>query len=649
MKGTVITFYSYKGGVGRSMALANISALLAKWGHSVLILDWDFEAPGLEFYFDKYTNIQFVNNKNGIIDILVNHKTTEEIDWKQCITQINLPSKFNNSSTGKIDIITSGLKDESYYNRVQSFDYTAFYKEKAGGKFIEFLRDSWKDSYDFILVDSRTGVSDNGGICTVQLPDILVMLFTATEQGLAGTLKIGLNVEKALAKLPVERYGVLTLPIPSRFDMRSENKIAHEWLDKFSEQLLPLAKDWLPEEANSTTDLRFLFSQIFIPHVAVHSFGESLPVIEEGTNVKESIGYAYETISAILSNKLNEIELISNNREKLISKGIKKNIGTDVISKSYDVFISRKSQDGHMAKELYDFLTSKGLKVFESDQSLRELGNLDYIKAIDEALVNSTHMVVVGSSAANIQSSWVEAEWLFFLNRKRSGKTSGNLLTVATSTLKLEEVPPSLGNYEVIPYNEKNFSIIYNYVRQPNTPAKQAPKNPFPAERENKVLRWVIGALVLLLVAVFAFYYVQPYDATLILQPSANLQINRAYPAFNGGKLAVVVNNEVKESQVLANGEVIFKQLPYTTKGVKVAIRLENPHWKTQQDSIELDKSVRLAIIPNGSLGVFRGQVRQEGSAIAIPNVSPHYRCPRGIQCGIASQDAKRAVPFTVF
>ena len=44
----VYTFYSYKGGVGRSMALANLAVLLAReHGHDVIVVDWDLEAPGL--------------------------------------------------------------------------------------------------------------------------------------------------------------------------------------------------------------------------------------------------------------------------------------------------------------------------------------------------------------------------------------------------------------------------------------------------------------------------------------------------------------------------------------------------------------------------------------------------------------------------
>jgi Mrp family chromosome partitioning ATPase len=49
--GRVITFYSYKGGTGRSMALANVAWILALNGRRVLTMDWDLEAPGLHRYF----------------------------------------------------------------------------------------------------------------------------------------------------------------------------------------------------------------------------------------------------------------------------------------------------------------------------------------------------------------------------------------------------------------------------------------------------------------------------------------------------------------------------------------------------------------------------------------------------------------------
>jgi len=49
--GEIISFYSYKGGVGRSMAVANVATLLAHYGRRVLVVDFDLEAPGLHRYF----------------------------------------------------------------------------------------------------------------------------------------------------------------------------------------------------------------------------------------------------------------------------------------------------------------------------------------------------------------------------------------------------------------------------------------------------------------------------------------------------------------------------------------------------------------------------------------------------------------------
>ena len=139
----------------------------------------------------------------------------------------------------------------------------------------------------------------------------------------------------------------------------------------------------------------------------------------------------------------------------------------------YDVFLSRKSQDAHLAKELYDFLTSKGLKVFDSDHSLQEMGNADYSRAIDDALVNTEHLIVVGSSVENISSPWVEAEWRFFLNRKRSGKINGNLLTVITEQDLIEKLPPSLQNYECIQFSKANFYRILTYATVHKEPSNK--------------------------------------------------------------------------------------------------------------------------------------------------------------------------------
>jgi len=69
--GRIITFYSYKGGTGRSMALANVAWILAMHGRRVLVIDWDFEAPGLHrYYWPFLPDPDFVDTP-GLIDFFV--------------------------------------------------------------------------------------------------------------------------------------------------------------------------------------------------------------------------------------------------------------------------------------------------------------------------------------------------------------------------------------------------------------------------------------------------------------------------------------------------------------------------------------------------------------------------------------------------
>src|SRR4051794_6146130 len=68
--GKIITFYSYKGGTGRSMSLANVAWVLASAGHRVLTIDWDLEAPGLHRYFDPFLSDKSLERSTGIIDFV---------------------------------------------------------------------------------------------------------------------------------------------------------------------------------------------------------------------------------------------------------------------------------------------------------------------------------------------------------------------------------------------------------------------------------------------------------------------------------------------------------------------------------------------------------------------------------------------------
>ena len=180
-EGQVTTFYSYKGGTGRSMALANVAVLLARWGYKVLLIDWDLEAPGLEFFFRSclLEDPSEVLKRDGVIELLLGNRPSTRRSrlarsWKEMIVEIHLPEG------NTLDLITAGNRAKDYFRRVTDLSIDRFYAED-GGLLVESLREQWKSQYDFTLVDSRTGVTDIGGICTIQLPDYLVLVFTPTE------------------------------------------------------------------------------------------------------------------------------------------------------------------------------------------------------------------------------------------------------------------------------------------------------------------------------------------------------------------------------------------------------------------------------------------------------------------------------------
>ena len=67
---TTITFYSYKGGVGRSLAVANVAKYLAGFGERVFAIDFDLEAPGLHYKFALDAGNGASQIRQGVVDYI---------------------------------------------------------------------------------------------------------------------------------------------------------------------------------------------------------------------------------------------------------------------------------------------------------------------------------------------------------------------------------------------------------------------------------------------------------------------------------------------------------------------------------------------------------------------------------------------------
>lgn len=331
----IVTFYSYKGGVGRSMALANVASILSYWQYRVLIVDWDLEAPGLERYFEDFIKVKKIEYVPGVIELLES-KVNKNINlaWQDCIVPFSIDKKCQ-----EIHLITSGITDDSYSKRVRTFDVNAFYSLQNGGKKIEQLREDLLDTYDFVLIDSRTGLTDFGGLCTIHLPDSLILLYTPTNQSLDGVISVANRAKNEQVKLPYDRERLRTLLIPSRIDNQTEYKITQEWMDKFAKRTASFFDSWIP----LSFDIQQVLDMIKISYVPYFSYGEKLSVLNFNSQDPSSLNFPYFNISGIIANEFGNAELLLNERNKFLSlarKGVYKERQTSLL-KIYMIFANK--------------------------------------------------------------------------------------------------------------------------------------------------------------------------------------------------------------------------------------------------------------------------------------------------------------------
>ena len=227
----VITFYSFKGGVGRTMALVNTAVELANTGRRVLAVDFDLEAPGL----DTFDFVDAETKGPGIIDFV-----TEYLGVGQAPDVNRFISK--SSAVGKRDgglwVMPSGAQHESYATKYGQIDWGTLYDDYDGYLLFEDLKAQWKEVLkpDYVLIDSRTGHTDTCGICTRQLPDAVAIFFFPNEQNLRGLTKVVHDIRlesKGPRKKEIDLHFVMS-NVP---DLDDEDRILEAKINAFRHQL----------------------------------------------------------------------------------------------------------------------------------------------------------------------------------------------------------------------------------------------------------------------------------------------------------------------------------------------------------------------------------------------------------------------------
>lgn len=245
-----VTFYSYKGGVGRTLALLNVAAILARMGNRVAIADFDVEAPGIDAYpgfrppepdhpglmewlsaytsspdliapsckeyvypvFDKGLHRSHARedeqtrprlaggtpNPNASRDEAINADLASAEDGDRSNTRADPetfgPEPVDNADfkdaqgNGAIYVMRAGRQDVAYRQALATLDWDKLFDKQDGHLLFANLKNELFDEYgcNFLLIDSRTGLTDVAGVCTAFLPDSVILMFYPDEQNERG-------------------------------------------------------------------------------------------------------------------------------------------------------------------------------------------------------------------------------------------------------------------------------------------------------------------------------------------------------------------------------------------------------------------------------------------------------------------------------
>lgn len=173
----LVTFYSFKGGMGRSTALAAFALERARQDEHVVVIDLDLDAPGLGSIFATDAPPSY-----GVVDYLLEtpvlgHRPEDLLDYSYRYSMEKI------RTSGSLRVIPAGRLDANYLGKMARLDFESV-AEHPLETLLKQVREDWKP--DWILLDSRTGFSETAGMLLSGLAHFHVFVGVDSEQSWQG-------------------------------------------------------------------------------------------------------------------------------------------------------------------------------------------------------------------------------------------------------------------------------------------------------------------------------------------------------------------------------------------------------------------------------------------------------------------------------
>lgn len=223
----IVAFYSFKGGVGRTSLVAIMAWHLARAGKRVAVLDLDLEAPGVGTLLGAETT-------RGIIDFIVDHVAAGSNDIDGCFGEAR---SLGGRDGARISVFPAGHLNWSFLEKLARLDFAASSLHPgdkspvaaALGVLLNIIRGKQKP--DYILIDSRAGLHDLGGLSLHALSHVDVLVSRASEQSYQG---LALTLQALMRRKRLDDFRCIIVhsfaPLPAESEIGSQER--SEFLDR---------------------------------------------------------------------------------------------------------------------------------------------------------------------------------------------------------------------------------------------------------------------------------------------------------------------------------------------------------------------------------------------------------------------------------